>query len=615
MVLATFGLVGGFALVPFRNHIKYPILAAPMVGMLLWSLGILILYTTKLSFYHATLIIGLIGTSITLTCLFNLRLKFNRGELIFLLSLVLITSTIVTLLINFASISLGSDTLLIREGSDQPCYAAIADWLNTHLVDQPPVDDPVRPYQNFSRHMFAGDGRVATFLILSLISKLISKSGFFAFDIGCSVILLAGFFGVSALYCRSRKTLIFCIFALNISFLFMLSRCGYLGKIVAFPSILFLLGLYFIQQQEKCLKDNVFARFFLLLITFPVAMVYPGQVVVFFLIVMGFTFLSLNLTKCIIKSNREDWSNLINSSLMLLIMILSALAAGGLLATLKAELLFADLSLGWTDLFLYQLDIHYFLHDALFTWYTSSVSLFFLITVILIDILVLMLAFVKRNIVSATLSASVLLILIIPVLSKNKFLTYQLAGAVFPISVCAILWLVDEFKKPRNLKNLIFKYLIYSLLLITLGIRIPSYIEALHRYVAITGPYYTTIYSKKELDEIYDKIGNQPVIVEIPNRIYSEPIMFEFGRLGINLQWPSDVWEILVVGRKDASWISPHIKPSKLILGLNQDVLAPLQFQSKQPQDCHVIATTHQYMLYECQQTHDGSRRLTYAKA
>src|ERR1041384_4277612 len=67
ILLAPYGAVGGFLIVPFRRSIKYALFAAPLAGLLLSSCGIAALYTVLgLSLATSTAAVAVVGGGGTL---------------------------------------------------------------------------------------------------------------------------------------------------------------------------------------------------------------------------------------------------------------------------------------------------------------------------------------------------------------------------------------------------------------------------------------------------------------------------------------------------------------------------------------------------------------------
>lgn len=618
-VFTIYGFIGGFSLIPFRHQIRYPILAAPMAGMLLWAMGVFIIYSfAGLSVETAAIITGIIYTTITIASLIYLKPTIYWHDVFFISILVVIMAAICTYLSNFTSIKFGHTGFLFREGSDHLGYAIMADWLNAHLVKQLPIVNPSVPYQSFpallagnDHEILINDPRFGSFFSLAIISLLFGQSSTFSYDIACGIILLTSYLGISTLYSRTPKILVLLLLSFFTSFWFVLSRTGYFGKIMGFPSIIFILGFYFLQQDhDDATKENKFCFIVTLALTFAAAMVYPGFVLAAFLIIVGGLFLVFKSIDIGRNLNHIKLIKLRDDAGLLFVMILIAFAAPGLLSVPRYFLpLGMEFPLSWYQVFLTQLDLRPLAYDEILTWYTPYVSTLFLIGSVLIITLSLFITLIKRNIIASTLLGSVIIFLILPYLLGDKWLAYELTASIYPLSVCGCAWYLGELELFIKNKNLTSLFILTMMLAI--GIRIPSFIESIHRYVAYGVPP-SMQYSKKELDYLADKINTAPVLVDIPNVMFALPILVEFGRRDMNLQWTPNSWKAILGYR---NWQAPKIQSNtRLILGLTSDALTMLNLKPELPSNCDIIAKTRQFQLFSCKDLNVTKTPFTYQK-
>jgi hypothetical protein len=610
LMLMAYGLVGGFSLVPLRHYLKYPILAAPMAGMLLWAMGVFLLYCfVGLSVSTAAITIGLLGALITAVCLLHLKPTISRENMLFIGGLVVIVSALVTLLINYTSIKLGHPGFLFREGSDQLGYAAMADWLKMHSIHQSPVADPAFPTQSYPEHLVAGDTRFGSFFTLAIIATFLKQSSTFAFDNACAIVLIAGYLGVASIYSRSRIMLVVLMGALFFNYWFLLSRTGYFGKIMGYPAAFCVLGLYLrLQQQNFLLSKDGFAVITVFILTFAASMVFPAIALTMLLVMVGGIFLLSKLVNYFFNKDIKKLIELRDSAGMLLIMIMISLAVTGVLAVPReGGIPSANFHLNWFNVLLYQFDIRGLAFDAIFNWYSSVLANAFLIFAIVILIFSFVITAVRKNVIASALLGAALLLLFAPYLIGNQWFALELIGVLYSLSVFGCVWYFDD----PSTTSIKIKQIFFWILIAAIGIRIPSYMESIHRYVAFGVPSVNQ-YSKQELDTIERLTKNESILVDITNIMWAWPILVEMGHRDVNLQWTAQSWKTILGDRK---WQPPKIKPARFVLGVTPDVLTILGLTPTTPKDCKLVFTTNQYRLFDCQRRQDSLASLTYQAA
>ena len=102
----------------------------------------------------------------------------------------------------------------------------MADWMRTHLQNTPltlPQDDV---YGSYPDYLLTRDPRFGSFSLLALISVESGRSGAFAFDLCCALVLTVASFGVSAVFGRTRALFVLLAVAIFVSVWFDYSRLG-----------------------------------------------------------------------------------------------------------------------------------------------------------------------------------------------------------------------------------------------------------------------------------------------------------------------------------------------------------------------------------------------------
>ena len=125
-------------------------------------------------------------------------------------------------------------------------------------------------------------------------------------------------------------------------------------------------------------------------------------------------------------------------------------------------------------------------------------------------------------------------------------------------------------------------------MVICIGLRIPRFIEAAHRYAG-PGVIHALQFSELKLNTLAKDIGHHHVIVQTNDPMYAIPILVEFGRGKMNLEWAPETWNVIVAYRH---WSAPTIIKSHYYLTL---------LASPVPPTCKVIDRTNQYQLLFCE--------------
>lgn len=611
-IVSIYGLIGGFAVIPFRHYVKYSLFTAPMAGMLLWSMGVFLFYSfCKFSVGMSSSIIAILGITVTIISLLRVKPKIDWHELSYLLPFIIVFAAFLTYLTNYTSIQLSNNGFLFREGSDQLGYSAMADWLNNNFVYNRPIADPNLPYQSFPSSLFDGDARFGSFFGLAIISKILNLPSMFAFDNACTIVLLTGYLAVTAVYTRSIKTFYIVFIALFFNFWFILSRTGYLGKIMCFPSILFIMGLFLSIQNNNRTKDYLIIVC-LLLLTFAASMVFPGSVLSLFIFVVGGLFI---LFQFLNMKNFDLNSCIANAGILLLMIFIGFSSFGAFVVPKNQSLLltYNSVPLDWFTILLYQLDLRLLAYDLVVPWYDTTIQHIFLILAFVIMIIFLICTLFKRNTIAASLIAAPLILVTSGYLFSLTWFAYELSSTLFALSVCSYAQFTDScLQEQKTITNTSLIYISTFLMFLAIALRIPSYIETLHRYV-FAGVPSSTQYSQQEINQVAKIIENKPVIIDIPNIMYSLPILVELGRRdNMKLQWSPDSWKSILGYRPD--WHSPKITETPYILSTKSDVIKVLGFTPRSRSECHVLAETRQYNLFECPKINSKMLPYTYSQ-
>ncbi|OGT53791.1 MAG: hypothetical protein A3E84_02175 [Gammaproteobacteria bacterium RIFCSPHIGHO2_12_FULL_42_13] len=580
--LCLFGLVGGAFIFPFRRQLLYPIFATPLSGLLVTAVGIATLYG------FLGLSLGLSGV-ITLTSgavltiivlLINKPSHIEKHTLLWVF--IFLWVFLMIFLVNATSIHFGGRGFLFMDGSDQLGYAQLADWINAHLASHPPTLSQEKPYESWPNAMFSFDARFGSFYLLALISWIEHQSGMFSYDSATTVVLISGILGVAAVFSRDKKTFFLLVIGLMISQWYPLSRSGYLGKILCYPTLFFLLGLFFATCQDK--QRGFFSLSTLVIFMIAAATVYPGRgIALLFFIPAGlYCFSECLFNRKILATNKKSIEEMASVLLILAMLILLAIGVSGSLSR-PANLAVNNIpqqSVHWPILWQQLFEIRTIPGRTPFPPHMDAWVFGLSLLLILIASLI---AIKKRNALSVSLLLGFPLFCVLLWFLGQNWIAFQLIGIPYP-SVLIGMSVLYGVSLPRKHRKL--TVILLAMIVVTVLIRIPKYLSSVERYTgAEVIP--TLEYSQSEINTLAQHIGNQPVIVTMNDVMYALPILVEFGRRDMKLEWTPAAWKA-IVGYQP--WPAPKIKPASLYLIDWKDTKS----------GCALIYRTRQYQLVRC---------------
>jgi hypothetical protein len=291
--LAVLGACGWWAVAPFRSRFAYPLAQAPLAGMVLApiaTLGLMVGLSVRLRWAAAVAVGALAAGSLAAAWLGRRaggggwRLALPAGLVAGAASVWYLTPT---------DLFFGSPGLLYAHGTDHLGYAHIADWLQGPIGNVGATPNPDDWYGSWPQIMAVGDPRFGSFAFLALVSLFSGRSGTFAYDLGCAVVLAASSLGVAAVFARRPVTFGVLAGGLFTSFWFDWSRTGYLGKTTAYPAIILVAGLLFawMDQARGDGPHRLFPLAAVAALTAGAAVLFPGVVIALFVGLLGATFL------------------------------------------------------------------------------------------------------------------------------------------------------------------------------------------------------------------------------------------------------------------------------------------------------------------------------------
>jgi hypothetical protein len=263
VILLFFGVAGLGPLLLFKNLIRFRVLASPLAGVLLVTTATLAIYFIfHLGYRTATLCAA--GLCLIASVVLCVAYGKNLSAKDVAISVAVLGIVIVCFagLSNTAAIKNGVPSIMYFDGTDHLGYANVADWMRDHIgwpgIGVPGVDgpraDPAHPYESMPNIMLNSEPRNGAFGFLALIGLIRQLPSAFAYDPASGVFLAAAVLGVAAVF--ARTWLVFAILTLGLAFSswYELSHAGFLGKAIAYPAILFCLGLFLISWRMNDLR-------------------------------------------------------------------------------------------------------------------------------------------------------------------------------------------------------------------------------------------------------------------------------------------------------------------------------------------------------------------------
>jgi hypothetical protein len=587
-MLFIFGLSGGFLVVPFRNNIKYNLFLAPFAGFFVIALAMAVLSGILFfPFVPSMLFVMVISSCITLGCLYfstpiNYRLQVK------LLFVALVVCAVVVLISNFVTLSSGHPGFLFQDGSDQAGYIQLADWLIMHSGRMPALSIHL-PNQAWPWHVFQYEHRFGCYYLLAAITAIYGKTGMFSYHFACSVVMIAVYLAVSAVFSRSVYSFFLLLIGLIISGWYDFAFQGLFGKLVGYPAILLILGLFF--STHKTISPIQFG--IITIFGIAVATLYNGIAVamVLFVILGLFVIFKVGYNIYNFVTSVKIRSEIVCNTILLVLLLYIALAAACVLS--RPIILAASPILNRT--WFVVLPIMYGIGSIAYgpALLSKMLLFYFFILNCVILLIFLFLSFRGKNIITVAIFLGVIsstLLLLTLHSPCYCWLAAQFTGMVYPLLLCGMVWCVDDMvmKSSITFERPIICLSIF-LLFLNMSIHLPRFIFAVTRYNKVDN---LQRFIKPQMDKLVEIIGDNKVIINTRNFFLTLPTLIYFAPKKINMQWTPYSWHLILAYMSD--WPAPKIE---------SDVRFWLQeLGDKLPADtCKVRYKTIQYQLVECQ--------------
>lgn len=537
LALILLALTGGFAILPFQG--PYRFIATPLAGIAVHVVGVSLCYTVlQLPFAISAAVTTVAGTFVTVVALAVVRPQLNAIAAIAVAAPLVIVATVICAT---ASLMTGGPAITFMDGTDHAGYAHMSDWLLSHNVKRLPHTSPDLPYESYPAFLVASDPRFGSFAFLASISLLRGASSLFAYDTACAVAISAVTLGIAGMFARKRTTLILLIVGLLVSHWFDYAHGGYLGKLLSYPAIIFLAGVFL-----NGIKNDV-ATPFMLMLAVGIAMLHSGIAAAVLLAVSAGSCLVIRL------SFTRDWRTQLPDVARLASTGLVLVATSGVLSRPTSAPSFPDWGVRWPYVLPRILDME---NQGAAVSGLSQTHLWALVALsLLIAVALLGVAITRRNADAVGLIVGPSLLLATLCALDATAVAFQLIGTFYPLTLCAAVKLIDAedlaLQRPQPVA-----YGLLAILIVLIGMRVPRMVGAIDRYAV--KPPVAARYSASEIDRISRTIGSATVRADANTNQCGLVQLVELGRRNISVQWTERAWKLLFAYRP---WPAPsHAK-------------------------------------------------------
>ena len=562
--LGALSLAGRFILRPFYSPERtFLWLACPLAGIGALSLALTLGYFANLPFNVNLPLSFAICAALSGWSLFK-DLRGNRSapwrSLVVPALLILFCSALSVIMLEETTLLKGSPGLLYMLGTDAAGYAHVADWLKTHTHSHPPVLSPDRPYESWPYLCLTEDTRFGTFLLLATASVVRNLSCTFSYDFFSAVGLCAGCLAIAGAFGRSYTGLLLTVAGLCVSSWYDLSRSGYLGKILAYPSAILLVSLIVNGTQLQARRFAALAA-----LTVGTCLLHTGLSVAFLCGLAGTglyvrqIWMGTPLVVTALRSHdKRLLKEIIHPQIVELAFVGFVCGIAWFLLTPWIELQHVPITNTWRWLLCEGQDLIY-LQPTI----DSGMVLFrVLAPVILAQGSLALMALSRRQFASAGLIASGFTTFFMFWCLKSRYPLMQSVGMFFPLAVVGSVRFFEDCKD----KPWFYRTAILALMLLMFGERVPRLSETMDVARGAAVPSFQR-FSANTVNGICDTIGSRTVELRLWKTYRAEIMMVEMGRRGMSFQLDAGTWRTLLGYR---GWTQPQGTPQDFILALSE---------------------------------------------
>ena len=560
--LILFTLCGWSVIAPFGRQIAFPVAGAALSGLMLLSCAALAVHVVlMMTYWKAVLAAGGVLLSASLVAVYVFGHRDLLKGLPYIIVVAIVLAVCATLTVTRSDIFFGGPAFLYANGTDHLGYAHMADWIRLRVGNTPlnlPQDDA---YGSYPDYLFTRDPRFGSFSLLALISVISGRSGAFAYDLTCAIVLTAASLGVSAVFSRTRAVFVLLAVALFVSVWFDLGLVGYLGKIVGFPATVLVVGLFFAFCRVISIEEEfpLAALGALAAIVICAVLMFNAHVTALALAVFGSLFLATRL----IWQKRDSFvvRQVARSALILAALTVLAIVSSGTIAR-PLYLGFIPMDVGW---------------KALTDWATQVMGpvgatgpLFLIssskIVITAIFLCISIYAMVKKSAAATSLTVGSFAVAGILYAFDQQWRFYEISPLFVATPFCAAATLLSRELYLAN--RLRFCGLVTIFLLVPIGMGLPRYAASLASLGGDTSPPLYR-FSLEETDQLAAAVAGGAVIDVGNGPHFNIFLVVELGGRGIPFQFSETSWRAFLCYRP---WPLPQYdKPMPISIVLRSE--------------------------------------------
>jgi hypothetical protein len=566
LILAACGLG---LVAPFASRFPFVLLASPQAGLLLLSTATQAIYSVLyLPIGKALLIATPTCLALTGISLFATGFRPRLREILSFAVFAVLFSAVYAVASCASSIATLSPSMLYSDGTDHLGYANLADWMRDHPPSHDmayrgvePRADPTFPYQSLPNIMLiSSEPRMGAFTFLGIIGTLRGVPSSYAYDLACAIALAAAVLGVASVFTTRLAIFVTLALGLAIAHWYDFTHAGFFGKALAYPSILFAVGLFFLSRGDY--RPWIIAV--LLTAAAGSALMLSGYVTALLLLVLGMPAIFLDA----LHSRRVEMQDIA----VLGLMAAFAVAASG----------FFVRPYGGT----FPGDPHAVLATALrafeiegwrvTTGMAQPIVVVLLALGVVASLSLVVFAYLRQQAAATALLLAPLVFLIVLLACRKRDVAFQLTGFFYPATICGAAMFASSRKQWGS--HLAENVACVVAIGFIIGTRMPRAWSAVRRYTDSAVLASHTI-SLDEFDAIERIADGRAILVDLGSGLQLPiAVLVELGRRNLQLQWTPATWHSVVGGWRPSWQIPIYPAPAqlRLVSRNNSDTATPI---------------------------------------
>jgi hypothetical protein len=551
-------------LVPYARRFRFLLIASPQAGLLLLTTATQSIYSILyLRIGTALLIASAASLVVTTISLVVTGFRPQPREFLLFLLCAAVMSGVYAGASCASSIVTPSPSVLYSDGTDHLGYAHLADWMRDHAPSHDmgyravePRSDPAFPYQSLPNILLSSEPRMGAFTFLGIIGTLRGVPSSFAYDLACAVALAAAVLGVASVFTTRWAIFVALALGLATAHWYDFTHAGFFGKALAYPSVLFAVGLFFLSRGDY--RPWIIAA--LLAAAAGSALMLSGYVTAMLLLVLGMPAIFLNA----LHSRRVETQDVA----VLGLMAVFAVATSGFFVRPYGGTFPGD-PYGTLATALRALEIEGL---GATTGMAQPTVLVLLAFGVIVSLFLVVLAHLRHQAAATALLLVPVVFLAVLLAFHKRDVAFQLTGFFYPATLCGAAMLVSS-RRQWMLHWAESAACVFAIA-VMIGTRMPRAWSAVERYTdsPILARY--TI-SLDEFDAIERVANGRSILVDLGSGPQLPiAVLVELGRRNLQLQWTPATWHSVVGGWRPSWQIPSYPCPAQLRLLWRDDAAA-----------------------------------------